>query len=379
MKHGVGLFLIAIGPIFGSQVIAQDMRVSDETRLPPAFIANMEGAVFEGILAGLPTWTAPDQNFTFFEAPDGETIIAGFALDENGNDAFAPPPEEDLLPPEPEPETSSVLQGALDEFPDDLFSPEEEAELLAGLISAIDSASNQAEYETALMNWGALLEDRVAVKTEILALSRNETESTPQADVMSPGRSDVEPTDPLFSDIDQPIHMSSDTVEDSIDPDIELFSQISEGFWFTVGSNASAPVLYALIDPECPYCAEAMLNLRDRVEGGDIQLRILLAPVVSNRSPQRIAGILNPASGNVADAYWSHEIEKALQGRSSVALGDPSDLSDAMINGISYNIDILRENDSIRGVPFFTWMTAEGPSFYEGAPRSASDLIGLLP
>lgn len=138
------------------------------------------------------------------------------------------------------------------------------------------------------------------------------------------------------------------------------------GFWFGVGSY-DAPVAYMIADPACPYCARSIMNLKGDIEAGRLQLRVLLAPFVSSRSPSMIAGIL--FSGDPAGAYFKHSLSYAEKGASDLALHDFGDLPENVVNAVKGNYDMVLDY-KLNGVPFFAWNTAEGPKFLAGVPEA---------
>lgn len=147
-----------------------------------------------------------------------------------------------------------------------------------------------------------------------------------------------------------------------------------EGFWFGLGRH-EAPVVYAIIDPSCPYCARAMSNLRDVVVAGDLQLRILLAPLVSERAFGLIAGIM--AAENPPLAFFEHSVDTARFGRSNLALGDYDAMPTVLQRGVMTNQEISR-SFGVPGVPFFVFETEHGVETRSGVPV-AEDFEGALP
>lgn len=135
--------------------------------------------------------------------------------------------------------------------------------------------------------------------------------------------------------------------------------------WIEIGAQ-DAPVVYMFADPMCPYCAKSFQNLQGDVEGGAIRLRVILAPLVSSRAGDMIAGILS--SEDPADALWRHELQYALNGASDVRPVDFASLSKADSDEIRANYDLIMKHN-LRGVPFFGWQGDEGAKFLSGVPH----------
>jgi|GEM_PF-6800728 len=135
--------------------------------------------------------------------------------------------------------------------------------------------------------------------------------------------------------------------------------------WFSVGSN-EAPVVYAFIDPTCPYSARGIAAVSDQIGAGTLQLRVILAPVVSERAAGLIAGILTAEKPPLA--FFDHEISLFERGSSDLDSGEFTELPPLVQAGIKRNYDMIR-NYRIPGVPFFVYETAEGARVVSGAPE----------
>jgi len=144
-----------------------------------------------------------------------------------------------------------------------------------------------------------------------------------------------------------------------------FFKQIeADSYWFSIG-KADAKIVYMFADPMCPYCGKAINTLKADVEAGKLQLRIIMAPLVSQRSPTAIAGIL--LSENPAQAYWEHSLDFGSRGSSKLAHSDFSNLPDDVNARVKTNWDMFKENQ-IPAVPFFAWQGNKGYMFKAGVP-----------
>lgn len=127
-------------------------------------------------------------------------------------------------------------------------------------------------------------------------------------------------------------------------------------FWMVVG-NPEAPAVYAFIDPTCPYCATSMVKLKDEVEQGRLQLRVVLVPFRSRESIALAASMLTDKEPPVA--FWRHEIERGTTGKNGIDTADPASIGNNGIKLLERNIMFMRDQQ-IRGTPFFVWAEPDG-------------------
>ena len=150
-----------------------------------------------------------------------------------------------------------------------------------------------------------------------------------------------------------------------IDRSIALESIRKDAFWFSVGKRG-APTAYAIIDPDCPFCAKAMTNLKDEVELGKLQLRVVPVPALGGHSADLIAAVLTDKEPPVA--FWRHEIQKGTFGASDLAPADFMSLRPELRAAIESNLALVSRL-KIEGVPFFAFETSDGPAVYFGVPE----------
>ena len=134
--------------------------------------------------------------------------------------------------------------------------------------------------------------------------------------------------------------------------------------WFSVGAD-DAPAVYAFIDPTCPHSARAVAALADGIEAGRLQLRVALAPVVSDGAGDVIAAIF--ADDDPAAAFVAHEIRVHETGRSGLKPTALDEMPEALKRGVRRNVDLLASH-GVPGVPFFVHPTAAGARIVSGAP-----------
>jgi hypothetical protein len=135
--------------------------------------------------------------------------------------------------------------------------------------------------------------------------------------------------------------------------------------WFSVG-RPGAPVVYAVVDPTCHYCAQAMGVLRSTVEGGQLQLRVILAPFREPLATQLSYAIMKAETPAVA--YWEHEITQSQGGTSSLKPMEPP-AGDPLGRALQDNVEWM-DASGIPATPFFFWRTAEGVQVSAGVPAA---------
>lgn len=85
-------------------------------------------------------------------------------------------------------------------------------------------------------------------------------------------------------------------------PSEQLFYDVENSNWLPVG-QAGTPVFYALIDPQCPFCHEMMVELKSKIEDGKVQVRMI--PVGRTEESKAQAAYLM-AVPNPAATWWRH-------------------------------------------------------------------------
>ena len=168
-----------------------------------------------------------------------------------------------------------------------------------------------------------------------------------------------------YSEFTEPGGLRNEAPSPPIDPSIALESIRKDAFWFSVGKRG-APTVYAIIDPECPFCAKAMTNLKDEVELGNLQLRVVPVHALGERSAGLIAAMLTDKEPPVA--FWRHEIQKGTFGASDLAPADFMSLRPELRAAIESNLALISRL-KIEGVPFFAFETGNGPAVHFGVPE----------
>ncbi len=259
------------------------------------------------------------------------------------------------------------------------FSDEERRDLLLELVSQLRPATSQEEFLAGIAAWRAKIDELrvgrglprlytqdgtgllppVGSATPVTTLSPAPIEVSPlpssdEAEVAGTGPEQVTPA---------ATETQSGALAQTLLEDVR-----HNATWFSVGAN-DAPSVYAFIDPTCSYSARAITALSERVGAGQLQLRVVLAPVLSQRSAGLIAGILTSEKPPLT--FFDHEVALAERGRSDLAPADFSALPPQVQAGIQRNFEMIRDY-KIPGVPFFVYETAEGARVVSGAQEGIS-------
>lgn len=258
------------------------------------------------------------------------------------------------------------------------FDPEERRELLLGLVGELRATSTQEEFLAGIAAWRARIDELRVAKgmsrlftadgREVLPPVAAETPVT----TLAPAPIEVTPLPPAVTTADAPPSegvTAASAATDGASLEQTLLEDVRHNaMWFSVGAN-DVPAVYAFIDPTCAYSARAISALSDQVGAGELQLRVVLAPVLSQRSAGLIAAILTNEKPPLA--FFDHEVALAERGRSDLEPKEFSTLPAPVQAGIQRNFEMIRDY-KIPGVPFFVYETAEGARVVSGAQEGIS-------
>lgn len=299
-------------------------------------------------------------------APENATVLTGTPSGE-----MAPTDELGLL------DGAEIARNAEDALAG--FSDEERRDLLLELVSQLRPATSQQEFLAGIAAWRARVDELrvgrglsrlytedgtgllppVATATPMTTLAPTpiEVSPLPPAGVSPEASTAPERVSPVAAEGQR------DRLEQTLLEDVR-----HNATWFSVGAN-NVPTVYAFIDPTCSYSAAAISDLSERVGAGELQLRVVLAPVLSQRSAGLIAGILMNEKPPLA--FFDHEVALAERGRSDLEPKEFSALPAQVQAGIQRNFEMIRDY-KIPGVPFFVYETAEGARVVSGAQEGLS-------
>ena len=134
--------------------------------------------------------------------------------------------------------------------------------------------------------------------------------------------------------------------------------------WFSAAKpQPGAPVVYMLADPDCPHCQWTIDRWRAQILGGQIDLRIIPAPITGPSALKTTLSILH--GKNVAGSFMNH-MTSNTRGTPAVTQMDATTADRNVVQSIADNITWMRSN-GIRSVPFFLYKDAAGARFSAGA------------
>lgn len=382
-----------VGLIVASLALAATAAGAQNAPMPD-FLKGKSGIRYTGAIAGMDSYKMDGFPGLWFVTPDGQNAIAGTMFTREGRDigsmlsgsdpikafemntkgmpnapqVMSEAPEQpnyrpgaDEVAPEmparPKADVAPVLMEASPDISDDLpaglegaqnslkdLSPEERAYLIEAYKELTKDATSAFELESAVDIW---VKEVVRVHQEGAGFTENDPNASDTTLETSPEEAKL-------------------TVQDGLEAfGQDLFTDIRHrGFWYSVGRNG-APVAYAIIDPTCKFCAEAIDNLIPMVDRGDLQLRVLLVPLVQVEEARGyISAILQ--SDNPALNFLEHEY--ARHRKTEFMPGQPwEDLPAPFRKGVDDNVKIVKAH-GINQVPFFMVNTSDGPRTILGVP-----------
>lgn len=392
------------------------LPVSALAQEPPALLKDVPGIAPAPSIGGLAAWTVQSQDFVWLVAPDGKSLIAGYVFDENGSDissaisgydpmnydkfmemntgvtpvAELPPVFPDVAgaiageaAPAP---AAGALPGSdvLGQIPNDIIErlPENiRNEVLARLVEALRPVKTEDEFKAVILSWRAYVNAVAAggdINAPFPAVAAEATVPAPAVQEVpaAPAPQEQSSTampEPALSGQGAAVQQEAPAADAAVsgaqvaNPELGILENTRlNTMWFSLGAQ-EAPVVYAYIDPTCPFCARAMKTLAPKVQDGSLQLRVILAPLISTSAPDVIAGILG--SANPVQTFFEHEMAVADQKTSPVTPVAFSTLGAEMADGIRRNYDMVMAYE-LPGVPFFVYDTPEGEAFFSGVPET---------
>lgn len=158
---------------------------------------------------------------------------------------------------------------------------------------------------------------------------------------------------------------SAKTTEEAFEfksPSERLFYEIENSNWVAIG-GANAPIVYSFIDPQCPHCHAFIDDLRDELEAGRVQLRMI---PVGFREETRAQAAFLMATPNPQNRWFRH-----MDGDES-ALPAKADLNQ---QGVQRNLAIM-QSWKLSVTPLIIYRAQDGSvKIVRGKPK---DLPGMI-
>lgn len=162
-----------------------------------------------------------------------------------------------------------------------------------------------------------------------------------------------------------PMFMASDNAgQDTANTNAaeRMYSDIESANWITLG-NADSPVIYALIDPQCPHCHAFINDVRElkALENSAIQLRLIPVGFREDTMKQAAYLLAAPDSGQL---FLRHIDGSTLPVRDDITL-----------NGVERNLALMQNWDfSVTPMLFYRDKNEE-IKIVRGRPKDAQSII----
>lgn len=160
-----------------------------------------------------------------------------------------------------------------------------------------------------------------------------------------------------------PFVPQDETIGDKILNELSMASYIGFG-------EASAPIIYVIVDPNCPYCKSYWRDLAgDALAAGRLQVRLVPVAVLGEDSADKAARLLSDDDPHGA---W-----EALVAGDSSALDQPA--SAHAMAAIEANRSLMRRWN-LEGVPFSIYRGHAGGDvkLLQGAPESSLQVVNEI-
>lgn len=179
----------------------------------------------------------------------------------------------------------------------------------------------------------------------------------------------AEETEPQVqtNEADQNAEESAQTEQTNqpLSPSERLMVDLENTNWSIFGSRR-APVMYALIDPDCPYCRVTMRELQPYMDAGEIQLRMI--PIGFTPKSQRVSALILAALDGEA-MFFDY-----ISGQAPQLGSDPN----VNVQGVIRNKNVI-ESWGFDLTPILFYRDSEGTvKIVRGEPANYEQLIADL-
>lgn len=147
-------------------------------------------------------------------------------------------------------------------------------------------------------------------------------------------------------------------------PSEQLFTALENSNWIPLGTNDTAPVVYAFLDPQCPHCHAFMDDIRKNyLDAGLIRLRMI--PVGLREETKAQAAFLL-ASADPAARWYRH-----LDGDKDALPVD----SNTNLQAAEMNLAIMQDW-KLDATPILVYRSGKGDiKIIRGRPKTPSDIV----
>lgn len=151
------------------------------------------------------------------------------------------------------------------------------------------------------------------------------------------------------------------------------WQQLADASWVAEGAADADRVVYAFMDPDCPYCHQFWKASQKWVkDDGNVQVRNIMVAVITPESMPRAAGILG--ADDPTAAWRNNETQYDADERPAA----PSDPPAAAKQKVRKN-NVLMQQLGFHGTPAIIYKDADGDIHsINGMPRSQQMLEGIF-
>ncbi|MBI1301411.1 MAG: thioredoxin fold domain-containing protein, partial [Alphaproteobacteria bacterium] len=148
-------------------------------------------------------------------------------------------------------------------------------------------------------------------------------------------------------------------------PSEQLYFDIENSNWVPIG-QAGTPIVYSFIDPQCPHCHEMMRDLRNDIQAGRLQVRLI--PVGFKEESKAQAAYLLATPGP-EEVWWRH-----LDGDKEV-LPAKRQINE---QGVQRNLSVM-QSWKLSVTPLMVYRAKDGSvKIIRGKPKDVPSFIGDL-
>lgn len=149
----------------------------------------------------------------------------------------------------------------------------------------------------------------------------------------------------------------ADTPPGSAHGTVPVPAPLQGATWFAEGAGQPKHVLYAVVDPNCPFCHELWQSAQP-LYGSGVQVRYLLVGILADNSPAKAAAILQ-APKPAAAWDWNETHWQQLPGDTGGGIRPLSRPSPKSLTAIRRN-EALAHELGIQGTPAIIYMDKQG-------------------
>lgn len=147
----------------------------------------------------------------------------------------------------------------------------------------------------------------------------------------------------------------------------QLYLELAQGITVNFGPK-DAPLMFMVIDPNCPHCHDAWLALAPLLAKGNLQVRLIPVGILGNASEREAAMLLQ--DGDKSAALWQDYAKSGF---------DPDKLAGAPSEGATAKVQINRalfDRWNLKATPFIAYRSkAGGVKVLNATPKDMAAIV----